>query len=667
MTGRERPSESDDCPIPDPESLTLTEKVGQLVGAYVGSMGDTELSVDDTAALVRDEGVGTIAAFGIGISPHRDPRRVAEIANRLQRVAIEETHHGIPLLLPVDAVHGHAYVDGATVFPHGLGVAATRNPANARLAGEITAAEMRATGANLNYGPTCDVARDPRWGRTFETFGESPLLCGAFAGATVRGLESEADGPRVAATAKHFPAYGDPAGGEDAAAVDRSASTIHRLFVPPFARAIDAGASVVMPCYNSIDGEPAHGSRRYLIELLRERLGFNGAVASDWGGIDHLHEDHRVTASQRDSARTAVDAGLDLISIGRDEYTAHIRDLVEAGDLSEARIDDAVSRILELKASLGLFEDPYVDVERVRTTVGASAHRRAALQAARESQTLLENGGVLPLADDLDSILVAGPNADSLCNQYGGWSVQDPDPDSGTTVLEGIAGRAGDETTVQYEQGATLSERGTLRRSRMQRRTRTWRSSPSARAGTTTSSARRVSSARPGTSPRGRDSNSRPPSATCLRRSTRPRRRSRSSRSRAGRWRSPGPPTTPMRCCTRTIQEARAVRPSLTCCSATSIRRVGCRLASRARRAISRRRSTTSRIQRRSVPTNTPIRTIHSMRSATAGATPSSRVRTCRSRNRRSGPPNRSPRRSPSRTSAIGRGIDRSISSCETT
>ncbi|WP_226482563.1 glycoside hydrolase family 3 N-terminal domain-containing protein [Natrinema amylolyticum] len=462
MTGRERPSESDDCPVPDLERLTLSEKVGQLVGAYVGSMGDTELSVDDAAALVRDEGVGTIAAFGIGISPHRDPLRVAEIANRLQRVAIEETRHGIPLLLPVDAVHGHAYVDGATVFPHGLGVAATRNPANARLAGEITAAEMRATGANLNYGPTCDVARDPRWGRTFETFGESPLLCGAFAGATVRGLESEADGPRVAATAKHFPAYGDPAGGEDAAAVDRSASTLHRLFLPPFARAIDAGASVVMPCYNSIDGEPAHGSRRYLTELLRERLGFDGAVASDWGGIDHLHEDHRVTASQRDSARTAVDAGLDLISIGRDEYTAHIRDLVESGDLSEARIDDAVARILELKASLGLFEDPYVDIERVRTTVGASAHRRAALQAARESQTLLENDGVLPLADDLDSILVAGPNADSLRNQYGGWSVQDPDPDSGTTVLEGIADRAGDETTVRYERGATVGERADL-------------------------------------------------------------------------------------------------------------------------------------------------------------------------------------------------------------
>lgn len=462
MTGRERPHESDDCPVPDLEDMTLAEKAGQLVGAFVGSMGDVELTVDDAAALVREDGVGTIAAFGIGVSTYHDPERVAEIANRLQRVALEETRHGIPLLLPVDAVHGHAYVDGATVFPHGLGIAATRNPAHARIAGDVTAAEMRATGANLNYGPTCDVVRDPRWGRTFETYGESPLLCGRFAGETVRGLESAEESPRVAATAKHFPAYGDPAGGEDSAAVDRSPSTIHQLFVPPFVEAIDAGASVVMPCYNSIDGEPAHGSRRYLTDLLRERLGFDGAVASDWGGIDHLHEDHRVTASQRDSARTTIDAGLDVISIGRDEYAAHIRDLVESGELSEERIDEAVSRILELKASLGLFEDPYVDVETVRTTVGSAAHRTAALQAARESQTLLENDGVLPLSEGVDSILVAGPNAASLRNQYGGWSVQNPDPAAGTTVLDGIVERAGDGTTVRYEQGATLRERRDL-------------------------------------------------------------------------------------------------------------------------------------------------------------------------------------------------------------
>lgn len=176
-------------------------------------MGDRDVSVDDAQREVVEDNVGTVAAFGIGVSRYHDAERVAEIANDLQRTALEETSHGIPLLLPVDAVHGHAYVHDAAVFPHGLGVAATRSPDHAQTAGEITATEMRATGANVNYGPTSDVARDQRWGRTFETYGESPLLCGQFSAAAITGLESTADSPQVAATAKHFPAYGDSAAG----------------------------------------------------------------------------------------------------------------------------------------------------------------------------------------------------------------------------------------------------------------------------------------------------------------------------------------------------------------------------------------------------------------------------------------------------------------------
>ncbi|GAB3040312.1 glycoside hydrolase family 3 N-terminal domain-containing protein [Natronobiforma cellulositropha] len=439
--------------------LTLEEKVGQLVGAYIGSMGGHDISVEDAKELVVDTHVGTIAAFGIGVSKYHDAKKVTEISNELQRTALEETRHGIPLLLPVDAVHGHAYVHGAAVFPHGLGMAATRNASYAETGGEITATEMRATGANLNYGPTCDVARDPRWGRTFETYGESPLLCGQFAAAAIRGLESGADSPPVAATAKHFPAYGEPEAGEDAAAVDRSSSTIHQLFLPPFVEAIDAGASIVMPCYNSIDGEPAHGSHRYLTELLRERLGFEGAVLSDWGGIDHLHEDHRVTVDQRDSAKRAITAGLDQVSIGREEYAEHFRSLVEDGEISEERVDEAVTRILEVKERLGLFEDPFVDVEEVVDVVGAPAHREAALQSARESQTLLQNeDDLLPLESDLGSILVTGPNADSMRHQFGGWSVQHPEDGAGSTVLDGIEAAVGEETTVHYEEGATMTE-----------------------------------------------------------------------------------------------------------------------------------------------------------------------------------------------------------------
>ncbi|WP_049926902.1 glycoside hydrolase family 3 N-terminal domain-containing protein [Halopiger goleimassiliensis] len=446
--------------VRDPESiledLTLEEKVGQLVGTWIGSMGE-DVTVADAKTLVKEANLGTVAAFGIGVSWFHDPERVAEVANEMQRTAIEETDHGIPLLLPVDAVHGHAYVDHAAVFPHGLGIAATRNPALARTAGTVTATEMRATGATVNYGPTGDVVRDPRWGRTFETFGESTLLCREFASETIRGLESS-DGDRVAATIKHFPAYGDPTGGEDTGAVECSQATLYRDFLPPFEAAIDAGASIVMPCYNAVNGDPAHGSKRLLTELLRERLCFDGPVVSDWGGVDHLHEDHGVTRDQRDSARRSVEAGLDSISIGRAEYAEHLRDLVESGELSEARIDDAVRRILRLKIDLGLFEDPYVDPVSAPEIVGTEEHRRTARKAARESQTLLKNDGVLPLDPGLDEILVAGPNADSLRNQLGGWSVQEPEPDAGTTLLEGVQSVVSDHTTVRYERGAGIAK-----------------------------------------------------------------------------------------------------------------------------------------------------------------------------------------------------------------
>ncbi|SDR03597.1 glycoside hydrolase family 3 N-terminal domain-containing protein [Natronobacterium texcoconense] len=439
------------------DGLSLSEKVGQLVGTWIGSMGE-DVSLEDAKTMVREGNLGTVAAFGIGVSWFHDPERVAEVANEMQRTAVEETDHGIPLLLPVDGVHGHGYVDHAAVFPHGLGVAATRRPDLARTAGQVTATEMRATGANVNYAPTGDVVRDPRWGRTFETYGESPLLCSEFAAATVRGLESEADGERVAATIKHFPAYGDPTGGEDTGAVECDLATLYRDYLPPFEAAIDAGVSLVMPCYNAVNGEPAHGSEFILTELLRERLGFDGAVVSDWGGVDHLHEDHRVTRDQRDSARRAIDAGLDSISIGRDEHAAHLHDLVESGELPEERIDEAVRRILELKIDLGLFEDPYVDPGAASKIVGAPDHRDAVLEAARESQTLLKNDDLLPLDSDLEEVLVTGPNADSLRNQLGGWSVQQPKPDAGTTLLEGVEAATSDRTTVRYERGAGIDE-----------------------------------------------------------------------------------------------------------------------------------------------------------------------------------------------------------------
>lgn len=441
------------------DDLSLEEKIGQLVGTWIGSM-ERDISLEDAKSMVRDHHLGTVAAFGIGVSWYHDPHRVAEVANELQRVALEETSHGIPLFIPVDAVHGHGYVDGATVFPHGLGIAATRNTAAGREIGEITAREMRATGATVNYGPTADVVRDVRWGRTYETMGESPYLCAAMIRSVVEGLETPESGAGVAATPKHFPAYGDPASGEDTGAVDCSRATLEETFLPPFRTALEAGASMVMPCYNAVNRVPAHASEEWLTEFLRREYDFDGAVVSDWGGVDMLHEDHRIASDRSDAARQSIDAGLDIVSIGQIPYVEAIRELVDNGELSEDRIDASVERIIGIKRDLGLFDDPYVDIETAGQTVGATDHRAVALDIARQSQTLLKNDGVLPLAPDLDEVLVCGPNADSLEHQFGGWSVTEPSPENGVTIKDGIEAVVSPTTTVTHVEGAGIAEEG---------------------------------------------------------------------------------------------------------------------------------------------------------------------------------------------------------------
>lgn len=433
------------------EEMTLAEKVGQLVGIQLGTL-DQEVTPADAAAAVRDHGVGTVTPFFLG-GPMDSPTASAEAVNRLQRVAVEETRLGIPLLIPADAIHGHAYVDGATVFPHNLGMAAARDSALVRRVARATADEMRATGAVQNYNPTADVLRDPRWGRSFETYGESPRLCAALVAAEVEGYR-EGD---VLATPKHFPAYGGPERGEDTAPVDVSPTTLARVFYPPFAAAFEAGAGAVMPCYNAVDTEPAHGSRRWLTELLRERMGFDGIAVSDWTGVAMLHEDHRVTEDTEGSVRAVYRAGLDVASVGGVDYVEHLRALVDRGELSEARIDESARRVLAAKADLGLFADPYADSERADAAVGSAENRDLARTAARATMTLLENDGTLPFADP-DEVLVCGPNADSVAGQCGGWSVPNAAA-GGTTVLEGVRSVL-DDATVTHEPGASVRDPG---------------------------------------------------------------------------------------------------------------------------------------------------------------------------------------------------------------
>nr|WP_256943890.1 glycoside hydrolase family 3 C-terminal domain-containing protein [Halobacterium hubeiense] len=288
-----------------------------------------------------------------------------------------------------------------------------------------------------------------------------PHLVGELAAAKVRGYQGDglADPDSVVATAKHFPAYSEPERGEDASPVDVSEYKLRNTFLPPLERALDDGVASVMPSYNSIDGEPSHGSTALLGDLLRDDLGFEGHVVSDWNGIRHLHEDHRTARDHADGVRQAREAGVDVASVGHTPHAERVVDLVESGDLDEATLDENVRRVLRLKFELGLFDEnpeDAADAETAVETLGAPDHREQALEGARDSMTLLENDGLLPLSGDED-VFVGGPNADDIVHQLGGWSVSsDDDGLPGATVREAVE----DATTgdVTYAQGATLNE-----------------------------------------------------------------------------------------------------------------------------------------------------------------------------------------------------------------
>ncbi|MFB6140208.1 MAG: glycoside hydrolase family 3 N-terminal domain-containing protein [Halosimplex sp.] len=430
--------------------MTVAEKVGQVVG--VPALAD----VEEAKAAVTDHHVGSVHFGG---TPHNTPREKAAFVNELQRAAIDASRFDIPLFVRAMAEHGHAAISGSTVFPQQLGVGATRDPELAERAAAVAAREMRATGVQSTSSPIGDVARDQRWGRVAETFGESPRICAAFTGAMVRGYQENDRDESVLAVTKHFPAYSEPVRGEDQAPNEISEYTLRRVHVPPYEAGIEAGTAGIMPCYNVIDGEPVHGSPRFLQDLLREDLGFTGFTLADYAGAEDLHGGHRATESLEESLWRAVRAGIDLLPSGGVEYCERLVSLVEDGELSEARIEESARRVLRVKFALDLFDDPFVDPDEAESTLGKNDHRAVARELARESMTLLRNeGDALPLDPDLDRLLVAGPNADDIAAQHGGWgSVGDPRP-LGDTVLEGIEAAVGDGTDVVHEQGATITE-----------------------------------------------------------------------------------------------------------------------------------------------------------------------------------------------------------------
>ncbi|MGD8485377.1 MAG: glycoside hydrolase family 3 protein [Chloroflexota bacterium] len=428
------------------EQMTLDEKIGQMTQA-----NHRALASDSDIA---DYALGSLLAGGGG-SPAtgNSPQDWADMVDRYQAVAAS-TRLGIPIIFGIDAVHGHNNVSGATIFPHNIGLGATRNPELVRRIGEITAREVYATGIPWSFSPCLCVARDERWGRTYESFGEDPGIASMMT-TYIDGLQgTDLGAPNtILATAKHWVGDGGTTGGIDQGDTQVDEEELRSIHVAPYIDAIERDVGAVMPSFSSWNGEKLHGHEYLLTDVLRTELGFDGFVISDWAGIDQLPGDYA------SDVRTAINAGIDMVMVP-DDYRRFIDTLraeVEAGNIPMERIDEAVSRILEAKFALGLFERPFADRTHI-DDVGSSAHRDVARQAVRESLVLLKNDGVLPLPREDVEILVAGGHADNIGNQSGGWTIgwqgMSGDITPGTTILEAIEATVGAGATVTYDRRA---------------------------------------------------------------------------------------------------------------------------------------------------------------------------------------------------------------------
>ncbi|MEM4875460.1 MAG: glycoside hydrolase family 3 N-terminal domain-containing protein, partial [Thermofilaceae archaeon] len=329
--------------------MTLEEKVGQLC-QYSAHFGPTE----ELKELIRKGLVGSLLNI-TGV----------ERVNEVQRVAVEESRLGIPLLIGLDVIHGYK-----TVFPIPLALASSWDPEVVRRAAEIAAREASAEGVKWTFAPMLDIARDPRWGRIAEGFGEDPYLASVMAWAAVKGFQGErlsSDPERIAACAKHYVAYGAAEGGRDYNTVDISERTLREVYLPPFKSAVAAGVATVMSAFNDLCGVPASANEFTLRRVLKGEWGFRGFVVSDWNAVGELIQ-HGIAADGAEAARLAVEAGVDMDMVS-DLYRRHLAELVRRGVVPESLIDEAVRRVLRVKFLLGLFENPYADPERARRVV----------------------------------------------------------------------------------------------------------------------------------------------------------------------------------------------------------------------------------------------------------------------------------------------------------
>ena len=389
--------------------MTLPEKVAQLSGRRLASLTpDGEVDVDRLAAALAD-GAGHISKVGGGTG--LGPAESAALTNEIQHVLVTRTRLGVPAIVHEEALGGFQH-RGATVFPQGLGLASSWDTALLAEVGEIIRTQMRAVGATQCLAPVLDVARDPRWGRLEETFGESPELAARMGVAFIRSLQTGDLTRGVACTAKHFLGYAASIGGRNWAPVNLGGRELREVHAEPFAAAVrEASLQSVMNSYSSLDGVPVAADRDILTGLLRDELGFGGAVVSDYSAVEHLVTAHRTAPSSLDAAVAALSAGLD-VELPEAACYPSLVEAVESGRLPESVVDCAVERVLALKLRLGLFEHPYADRVDAGRVFDTPAQRSVARRAATESIVLLKNDGVLPLAATVGHIAVSGPHAD---------------------------------------------------------------------------------------------------------------------------------------------------------------------------------------------------------------------------------------------------------------
>ncbi len=439
--------------------MTLAEKVGQMTQVEKNSI--------EPAAL-RDYFIGSVLSGGGGSPRTNTAAGWAAMTTAYQQAALQ-TRLGIPMLYGADAVHGHGNLSGATLFPHNIGLGASRDANLVERIGAATAAEMLPTGVVWNFAPMVAVAQDIRWGRTYESFAEQPNLVAELGAAYLRGLQGYAGGQALA-TAKHFIGDGGTAWMSSTASAGRPylidqgdvrmpAAQVRALFLEPYRAAIAAGAQCIMVSFSSVNGIKMHASHALLTDLLKGELGFNGFLVSDWEAIDQL------TGDYHSDVVAAINAGIDMVMVPT-RYQLFIKELLkaaEAGEVHSARIDDAVRRILRVKLALGLFENPLPAIGNA-AIIRSAAHLELARAAVRQSLVLLKNdNAALPLAHNTPVIFVAGKAADNLGMQSGGWTLEwqgmDGNGIPGTTILDGIRAAAGSAAQVDFNRNGKFDNR----------------------------------------------------------------------------------------------------------------------------------------------------------------------------------------------------------------